>query len=68
MEPTNEPHVCKVVEATLLEAKESSDEDGYSSGGFLTPDEYQPSPLRHHRRLDAEDREHDPYVEVELVV
>jgi len=37
MEPTNEPHVRKVVDAMLPEAEESSDEDGYSSGGFLTP-------------------------------
>jgi len=68
MEPTNEPHVSKVVDATLPEAEESSDEDGYSSGGFLTPDEYQPSPPRHRRRLDEEDPEYDPSAEVELVL
>ena len=68
MEPTNEPHVSKVVDATLPEAEESSDEDGYSSGGFLTPDEYQPSPQRHPRRLDEEDPEYDPSAEVELVL
>jgi len=39
MKPTNE--------ALMQEAEESSDDDGYSSGGFLTPDEYQPSPSRH---------------------
>ena len=39
MKPTNE--------ALMQEAEESSDDDGYSSGGFLTPDEYQPSPPRH---------------------
>jgi hypothetical protein len=68
MEPTNEPHVSKVVDATLLEAEESSDEDGYSSSGFLTPDEYQISPPRHPRRLDEEDPEYDPSAEVELVL
>ncbi|CAO2205751.1 unnamed protein product [Urochloa humidicola] len=38
---------------------ESSEEDGYSSCGFRTPDEYQPSPPRHRRRLDQEDLEYD---------
>ena len=56
MKPTNE--------ALMQEAKESSDNDGYSSGGFLTPDEYQPSPPRHHRQLDEEDPEYDPSAEV----
>ena len=64
MEPTNEPRVSKVVDATLPEAEESSEEDEYSSGGFLTPDEYQPSPLRHRRRLDEQDPEYDPSAEV----
>ena len=52
----------------MPEAEESSDDDGYSSGGFLTPDEYQPSPQRHPRRLDEEDPEYDPSAEVELVL
>ena len=52
MKPTNE--------ALMQEAEESSDNDGYSSGGFLTLDEYQPSPPRHHRCLEEEDPEYDP--------
>ena len=60
MEPTNEPHVNKVVDAALPEAEELSDEDGYSFGGFLTPDEYQPSPPRHRQRLEEEVPEYDP--------
>ena len=68
MQPTNEPHVSKIVDATLHATEESSEEDGYSSGGFLTPDEYQPSPLRHRRRLDEQDPEYDPSAEVELVL
>jgi len=52
----------------LPEAEESSGEDGYSSGGFLTPDEYQPSPLRHRRRLEEEDPEYNPSAEVRLVL
>ena len=64
MEPTNESRVSKVVDATLPEAEDSSEEDEYSSGGFLTPDEYQPSPPRHHRQLDEEDPEYDPSAEV----
>ncbi|RLM93752.1 hypothetical protein C2845_PM08G20190 [Panicum miliaceum] len=47
----------------LVEAEESSQEDGNSSGGFETPDEYQPSPPRHRRRLDEEDPEYDPSAE-----
>jgi len=68
VEPTNEPRVSKVVDATLPEAEDSSEEDEYSSGGFLTPDEYQPSPPRHRRRLDEQDPEYDPSAEVELVL
>ena len=60
MKPTNE--------ALMQEAEESSDDDGYSSGGFLTPDEYQPTPLRHRRRLEEEDPEYDPSAEVRLVL
>jgi len=60
MKPTNEAH--------MQEAEESSDNDGYSSGGFLTPDEYQPSPLRHRRRLEEEDPEYNPSAEVRLVL
>ena len=60
MKPTNE--------ALMQEAEESSDDDGYSSGGFLTPDEYQPSPLRHRRRLEEEDPEYDPSAEVRVVL
>jgi len=60
MKPTNE--------ALIQEAEESSDNEGYSSGGFLTPDEYQPSPPRHRRRLEEEDPEYDPSAEVRLVL
>ena len=60
MKPTNE--------ALMQEAEESSDDDGYSSGGFLTPDEYQPSPSRHRWCLEEEDPEYDPSVEVRLVL
>ena len=35
---------------------------------FLTPDEYQPSPPRHRRRLQEEDPEYDPSAEVRLVL
>ena len=59
MKPTNE--------ALMQEAEESSDDDAYSSGSFLTPDEYQPSPPRHRRRLEQEDLEYDPSAEVLLV-
>ena len=52
----------------MQEAEESSDDEGYSSGGFLTPDEYQPNPPRHRRRLEEEDPEYDPSVEVRLVL
>ncbi|RLM65772.1 hypothetical protein C2845_PM16G01620 [Panicum miliaceum] len=47
----------------VVEAEESSEEDGYSSGGFETPEEYQPSPPRHRRWLDEEDSEYDPSAE-----
>ena len=60
MKPTNE--------ALMQEAEESLDNDGYSSGGFLTPDEYQPRPPRHRRRLEEEDLEYDPSAEVRLVL
>jgi hypothetical protein len=56
MKPTNE--------AQMLEPEESSDDDGYSSGGFLTPDEYQPSPPRHRQRLEEEVPEYDLSAEV----
>ena len=52
----------------MQEAGESSDDEGYSSGGFLTLDEYQPSPPRHHRCLEEEDPEYDPSAEVRLVL
>ena len=64
MEPTNEPHVSKIVDATLQATEESSEEDGYSSSGFLTPYEYQPSPPRHRQRLEEEVPEYDPSAEV----
>ena len=60
MKPTNE--------ALMQEAEESSDNDGYSSGGFLTLDEYQPTPPRHRRCLEEEDPEYDPSAEVRLVL
>jgi len=52
----------------MQEAEESSDDDGYSSGGFLTLDEYQPTPPRHRRCLEEEDPEYDPSAEVRLVL
>ena len=52
----------------MQEAEESSDDEGYSSGDFLTPDEYQPNPPRHRRRLEEEDPEYDPSAEVRLVL
>ena len=48
----------------MPEAEESSDDDGYSSGGFLTPDEYQPCPPRHRQRLEEEVPEYNPSSEV----
>ncbi|KAG2538935.1 hypothetical protein PVAP13_9NG369900 [Panicum virgatum] len=50
----------------MQEAEESLDDEGYSSGGFLTPDEYQPSPPRHRRLLEEEDPEYDPSAEQDI--
>lgn len=51
------------VEATH-DPSNDDEEDAYSSGGFCTPEEYQPSPPRHRRRKDQEDPEYDPSGEV----